>query len=50
MSSTSGFYLEPVVAVTVAKGIPSIPGGTSGVNVEAAIRGVKSQSLKTALN
>jgi hypothetical protein len=42
--------LDLTAAVTEARGIAWVPGGTSGANVEAAIRGLKSQSLKTALN
>ena len=43
-------YLEPELAVTVAKGIRCAPDGRSGVKIDAAIRGAKSQLLKTALN
>src|SRR5215831_18638578 len=35
-----------LAAVTVANGIFSVPGGSSGVNTDSAMRGAKSQSLK----
>jgi hypothetical protein len=37
-------------AATVANGIFSVPGGSSGVNTASSIRGAKSQSLNTAVN
>jgi len=37
-------------AATVANGIFCVPGGSSGVNTGSAMRGAKSQSLKTAVN
>lgn len=37
-------------AATVANGIFCVPGGNSGVKTGAAMRGLKSQSLKTAWN
>jgi hypothetical protein len=37
-------------AATFANGIFSVPGGSSGMNTAWSMRGMKSQSLKTAVN